>query len=82
MRTLFHHDAGYRHAMRWYTRMGRRVWFHEVFEFLFRTQLEKRGPSLADFSGPDLAAHEYSMASVGKRSATAAAPRIEAELVD
>ena len=25
-----------RHGMRWYTRMGRRVWFHEWWSFFFR----------------------------------------------
>ena len=29
-RVLFHPDAGLRHAMRWYTRMGRRVWPYEI----------------------------------------------------
>ena len=33
-RVLFHPDAGLRHAMRWYTRMGRRVWPHEIRNFL------------------------------------------------
>jgi anaerobic magnesium-protoporphyrin IX monomethyl ester cyclase len=29
-RTWAHPDADIRHAMRWYTRMGRRVWLHEI----------------------------------------------------
>jgi radical SAM superfamily enzyme YgiQ (UPF0313 family) len=33
-RVLFHRDAGLRHAMRWYTQMGRRVWPHEILGFL------------------------------------------------
>lgn len=28
---LFHRDAGIRHAMRWYTAIGRKVWFYEIF---------------------------------------------------
>jgi anaerobic magnesium-protoporphyrin IX monomethyl ester cyclase len=48
-RSLFHKDAGFRHGMKWYYRMGRRVWFHEVFNFFF---IEKRtliGPKVKDF---------------------------------
>ena len=33
-RVLAHPDPKLRHGMRWYTKMGRRVWFHEVAEFL------------------------------------------------
>lgn len=75
-RTLFHRDAGYRHAMRWYTRMGRKVWLHEVAEFLFHTRLEKHGPRLADFAGGGMAEREYSMVSIGKRSAAAEPVRL------
>ncbi|MDX9981478.1 MAG: magnesium-protoporphyrin IX monomethyl ester anaerobic oxidative cyclase [Lentisphaeria bacterium] len=62
LRTLFHRDPGYRQAMRWYTRIGRRVWFHEVFEFLFRTKHEKNGPRLVEFMGPMFADREYALA--------------------
>lgn len=58
-RTLFHRDADYRHAMRWYTRIGRRVWFHEVFAFIFRRQHLKHPPTLAEFLGDSLAEREY-----------------------
>jgi len=61
-RTLFHRDADYRHAMRWYTRIGRRVWFHEVLEFIFRTRLLKNGPKLQSFMGGTLATREYALA--------------------
>jgi anaerobic magnesium-protoporphyrin IX monomethyl ester cyclase len=61
-RTLFHRDPDYRHAMRWYTRIGRRVWLHEVFEFVFRTRLTKRGPTLLQFLGDTLASREYAFA--------------------
>ena len=33
-RVLFHRDPEVRHGMRWYTRMGRRVWLSEVWEFI------------------------------------------------
>lgn len=60
-RHLFHRDADYRHAMRWYTRIGRRVWFHEVAEFLFDTRLLKDGPTLKAFLGGSLAEREYAL---------------------
>jgi len=48
--------------MRWYTQIGRRVWFHEVTEFIFNTRIMKQGPSLRDFMGSSLANREYSLA--------------------
>jgi anaerobic magnesium-protoporphyrin IX monomethyl ester cyclase len=44
-------DPAARHGMRWYTRMGRRVWFHEWRNFLFRDRRTKAGPMLAEFWG-------------------------------
>jgi anaerobic magnesium-protoporphyrin IX monomethyl ester cyclase len=61
-RMLFHRDCDYRHAMRWYTRIGRRVWFHEVFEFLFKSRPRSRGPTLREFMGATLADREYALA--------------------
>ncbi len=49
-RVLFHPDPGLRHAMRWYTQIGRRVWFHEIWRFL-RDGRVKDGPSVAAFWG-------------------------------
>lgn len=66
IRMISHPDAGYRHAMRWYTGIGRRVWFHELLEFLFKTKLEKDGPRLSEFMGSAFANREYSMSSKGK----------------
>lgn len=60
-RSLFHKDAAYRYAMRWYTRIGRRVWVHEVLEFLFKTKLEAQGPTLASWLGSMLVDQEYTM---------------------
>jgi anaerobic magnesium-protoporphyrin IX monomethyl ester cyclase len=37
--------------MHWYTRMGRRVWFHELRNFLFRDRRTDRGPTLQQFWG-------------------------------
>lgn len=61
MRLLFHPGADYRHAMRWYTQVGRRVWFHEVAEFIFNTRVMKQGPTLRDFMGSSLAHREYAL---------------------
>lgn len=70
-RMSFHRDPEYRHAMRWYTRIGRRVWFHEVAEFLFRTRLLKNGPTLKAWMGESLAEREYAL---NKRTRSVAIP--------
>jgi len=41
-RLLTYPDAKIRHAQRWYYQMGKRVWFHEVFGFLFRDKRIKK----------------------------------------
>lgn len=61
-RLLFHPDRDFLHAMRWYTRIGRRVWFHEVYEFFFKTTHVKNGPTLRNFLGRSLASREYALA--------------------
>lgn len=50
-RTFFQPDPELRHAMRWYTRMGRRVFLHEVFGFFFRERRAKDGPTVAEYWG-------------------------------
>jgi anaerobic magnesium-protoporphyrin IX monomethyl ester cyclase len=50
-RVLAHPDPEFRHAMRWYTRIGRRVWPYEIWNFFFRDEHEKRGPTLEEFWG-------------------------------
>ena len=47
-RMLFHPDARYRRAMRWYSRTGQRAWFHEVFDFMFKARERE-----AMLQGPD-----------------------------
>ncbi len=49
LRTLAHSDPEIRHAMRWYTRIGRRVWLHEIKSFLLHEKRTDEGPSLADY---------------------------------
>ncbi len=60
-RLLFHPEASFRDAMRWYYRIGRRVWPHEVLGFLFRERRVKDGPTLAKLWGPPQDAEERSM---------------------
>ena len=46
---LFHTDEGIRNNMRWYTRIGRRVWLFELYQFFFITKLNKKQMSVNDF---------------------------------
>jgi anaerobic magnesium-protoporphyrin IX monomethyl ester cyclase len=48
-RLLFHKEARLRSAMRWYTRIGRRVWFYELYQFFFVTKLAKNKIKMNDF---------------------------------
>jgi anaerobic magnesium-protoporphyrin IX monomethyl ester cyclase len=59
-RVFFHPDRGLRHAMRWYTRMGRRVWPYEIRNFL-RDPLRKDGSTVLAFWGAGQDAEEESM---------------------
>ncbi|MBR1124510.1 magnesium-protoporphyrin IX monomethyl ester anaerobic oxidative cyclase [Bradyrhizobium lablabi] len=61
-RVLFQRDAGLRHAMRWYTQMGRRVWPHEILGFLL-DRLTVNGPTVAEFWGAPQDGEEESMSS-------------------
>lgn len=51
VRTYLHPDASARHGMRWYARIGRKVWLSEVWEFLTKTRHVARGPTLEAFWG-------------------------------
>lgn len=75
-RMLFHRDADFRQSMRWYSQMGRRVWFHEVVEFVFRGGRVKDGPTLREFMGASLEDREYALA----RSRTAESPVVRLPL--
>jgi anaerobic magnesium-protoporphyrin IX monomethyl ester cyclase len=50
-RLFLHPDIPIRDCIRWYYRVGRRVWFHEIRSFFTHDRHEKRGPSLAQFWG-------------------------------
>jgi anaerobic magnesium-protoporphyrin IX monomethyl ester cyclase len=63
LRVLFHPDRGLRQAMRWYTKMGRRVWPHEIRGFL-RDRRLGNGPTVAQFWGASQEAEEESMSAI------------------
>ncbi len=51
IRTYFHPDRASRAGMRWYARIGRRVWLNEVKWFFTRDRFVKNGPTLSQFWG-------------------------------
>lgn len=52
-RLLFRRDARLRRAMRWYTNIGRRVWFWELWQFFFVTKRAAGKITLSEFwDGP------------------------------
>jgi anaerobic magnesium-protoporphyrin IX monomethyl ester cyclase len=50
-RLLWNPEPKIRHAIRWYYRMGRRVWFHEVAEFFLRDRTRSSGMTVKKFMG-------------------------------
>ncbi len=48
-RLFFHKEARLRSAMRWYTNIGRRVWFWELYQFFFVTKLTSEKVKMKDF---------------------------------
>lgn len=48
-RLFFHQEKKLRNAMMWYTKIGRRVWFHELYQFFFNTSLLKEKKLLSEF---------------------------------
>lgn len=73
LRLLWRPDARLRHATRWYYRMGRRVWFHEIRNFLLRDRRVADGPTLEQFWGLPQDAEEESMIAT-RREMRVAAP--------
>ncbi|MBA4387266.1 MAG: magnesium-protoporphyrin IX monomethyl ester anaerobic oxidative cyclase [Verrucomicrobia bacterium] len=51
LRVLAHPDKALAAAMRWYYRIGRRVWPYEIWNFIFRDHREARGPTVSEFWG-------------------------------
>jgi anaerobic magnesium-protoporphyrin IX monomethyl ester cyclase len=50
-RVLFHPDPAIRHAMRWYYRVGRSVWFFEWKSWLFAERRVSDGPTVRELWG-------------------------------
>jgi anaerobic magnesium-protoporphyrin IX monomethyl ester cyclase len=61
LRVLLGKDRQIRHGMRWYTRMGKRVWLHEIVEFIFSKRLVNSKLTLRGFLGESLHHQEESM---------------------
>lgn len=57
-RLLWNPDPRIRHAIRWYYRMDRRVWLHEIAGFLFRDRARADGRTLGEFLGAPQDAEE------------------------
>lgn len=53
LRVLLGKDRHIRHGMRWYTRMGKRVWLHEIVEILFSKDVPAACSEGAPIGGPD-----------------------------
>ncbi len=71
LRSFFSRDLAVLHGMRWYVKMGRRVWFHEIANFLFGDKRVKNGPSVEQFMGASLHANEEALriaTGAGRRS--------------
>lgn len=60
-RLMWNPEPKIRHAIRWYYRMGRRVWLHEIREFLVRDRTRSTGVSVEAFIGTSLAKEEEAM---------------------
>lgn len=48
-RVIAHPDLAIRNAIKWYYRIGRRVWIFETWNFFFGDRHQKEGPTLAEF---------------------------------
>lgn len=65
-RWLWNPERRIRHAIRWYYRMGRRVWVHEILQFLFHDRARADGRTLADLLG-ETQEHEEEASAVPAR---------------
>jgi anaerobic magnesium-protoporphyrin IX monomethyl ester cyclase len=66
-RLAAHPDRPIRDCIRWYYRVGRRVWFHEIRSFFVRDRREEHGPTLAEFWGAPQDAEENALQVPAKR---------------
>jgi len=60
-RLLWNPEPKIRHAIRWYYRMGRRVWFHEIVGFLSRDHTRPSGQSVQAVLGTSQQHEEEAM---------------------
>ena len=58
-RLIWNKEPKIRHAIRWYYKMGRRVWIHEILEFIFSRRHSKTPQSVMEFYGPPQVKEEY-----------------------
>jgi len=65
---MAHHDLAIRDAMRWYYRIGRRVWFYEIWHFLFCEKRQRDGLTLKEFWGTSQADEAEATEGMTKRS--------------
>lgn len=61
LRMLAGKDRRAREIVRWYYRIGRRVWWHELCDFLFHDRRNSSGPTLLEFWGAPFAEAETAM---------------------
>ena len=80
-RTYFNRDPVARHGMRWYSRIGKRVWLHEIWCFLFRDSRGAVGPALSQFWGAPQDALEEALAVGPRIKVLSAAPDRSAQRV-
>jgi anaerobic magnesium-protoporphyrin IX monomethyl ester cyclase len=60
-RFIWHPDRKIHHAIRWYYKMGRRVWLREIWHFVFKDRFLRDGIRLTDFNGEPQDDEEVSM---------------------
>ena len=73
-RTLLQRDRASRDGMRWYTRIGRRVWPYEIKNFLFRDRRTREGPTLREYWGAPQDAEEEALRPVAAPKAARREP--------
>jgi anaerobic magnesium-protoporphyrin IX monomethyl ester cyclase len=75
-RLFTHPDKAIRAAIAWYYRIGRKVWFYEIWKFFFRNPLYKNGPTLEEFWGEPQDGEQYAMEKHHTRDNLIAVPSI------
>lgn len=66
-RLLTHRDPEIRAAQRWYYRIGRRVWFREVWRFATQDRRTAAGPDLREFWGEPQSHEERALVTLSRR---------------